>query len=161
MKTGKVAKVFGVDPKTIINWTDIEAFEKFFSPEARATAGKTQRDYSEADLMVLNTIRLERAQGTDWNDIAARLDSGHREEELPPQAMLVETTAPIAQYGRIITLSAERDVALAEVERLKDELGERSQTIDKLQDEIKQLNREIGRLEGRIGYMEERYKDKD
>lgn len=159
MKTGKVAKIFGVDPKTIVNWTDTEVFKKFFTSEALATAGKTQRDYSEADLLVLNTIRIERAQGTDWEDIAVRLESGHREDELPPQAMLVETTAPIAQYGRILALSAERDAALAEVGRMKEELGERNKTIEQLQDEIKQLNREIGRLEGRLGYMEDRYKD--
>ena len=155
MKTGKVAKSFGVDPKTVGNWTDMDVFQKFFTPEALGKTGRSQRDYTESDLLVLNTIRAQRALGSDWVDIGTLLESGFREDEFPPQAMLVETTAPIAQYGRIVALMAERDASLAEIERLNSTVNQQSTTINDLQQEIRQLNREIGRMEGRMEYMQE------
>lgn len=156
MKTGKVAKSFGIDPKTVLNWTDHPLFRKFFTHEALGDADHTQRDFNESDLMVLNTIRSERARNTDWEDIAKILEGGYREDELPPTAMLVETTAPIAQYGRIVALTAERDSALAEVNRLKEEAKQKDTVLEQLQREIQKLNREIGKLEGKMEYLKER-----
>lgn len=159
MKTGKVAKSFGVDPKTVLNWTDNPLFRLFFTKEALGDAGQSQRDFYESDLMVLNTIRAERARNTEWEDIAKILEGGYREEELPPTALLVETTAPIAQYGRILALTAERDAAFNEIKRLKEETKHKDVAIEQLQREIQKLNREIGKLEGRLEYLEEKDDD--
>jgi DNA-binding transcriptional MerR regulator len=173
MKTGKVAKAFGIDRKTASNWTDMPQFKKFFSPEALGI-DRTQRDYLEPDLLVINTIRAMRNKNKDWDEIAAFLETGERERELPASAMLVETTAPIAQYGRIVELqtaleSAEEqiDSLQLEVETLREELQKRvdgvrekerekaSEREKQLLDEIINLNRQMGRLELRIEMMQE------
>ena len=155
MKTGKAAKVFGLDPKTITNWTDNALLSKFFSRDALGEVGASQRDYNEADILILNTIRLERSRGSDWLRIAELLEAGTRDTDLPPTAMMVETTMPIAQFGKIATLLAERDGLRSEVERLNGELEKRDMTIDRQQQRIEDLNRQIGRLEGRIEQIKE------
>jgi DNA-binding transcriptional MerR regulator len=155
MKTGKAAKVFGLDPKTITNWTDNALLSKFFSRDALGEVGASQRDYNEADILVLNTIRLERSRGADWLQIAELLETGVRDKDLPPTAMMVETTMPIAQFGKIATLITERDNLKSEVERLNQELEKRDTTIDRQQHRIEELNRQIGRLEGRLEQIKE------
>lgn len=174
MKTGKVAKVFGIDRKTVTNWTDMPQFKKFFTSEARGI-DRTQRDYIEPDLLVINTIRSLRNQGMNWDEIAAALNSGERERELPASAMLVETTAPIAQYGRIVELqtaleATEEQVELLqeEVERLREELQKRVDSVrederqraqereQRLLDEIINLNRQMVRLEIRVEMLQEK-----
>jgi DNA-binding transcriptional MerR regulator len=173
MKTGKVAKVFGVDRKTISNWTDMPQFRRFFTEEAHGV-DRTQRDYLEPDLLVINTIRVLRNKSMDWDDIAAYLASGERERELPPSAFFTETTAPIAQYGRIVELQTSLDATEEQVELLQEEVErlrlEMQQRIDivrdeerlkarereqQLLDEIINLNRQMARLEYRIELMEE------
>jgi DNA-binding transcriptional MerR regulator len=155
MKTGKVAKSLGVDQKTITNWTDHLLLRRFFSKEALGEAGQTQRDYTEYDLLILNTIRAERAKNSDWAEIAEILESGKFDQQLPPTALLVESSAPIQQYGRIMVLTMERDAALKEAEQLKRASESKDATIDTLQQEIRKLNREIGRLEGKMEMMQE------
>lgn len=179
MKTGKVAKAFGIDRKTVSNWTDMPQFQRFFSSEAKGI-NRTQRDYLEPDLLVINTIRVMRNKSMDWDEIEVALDSGERERELPASAMLVETTAPIAQYGRIVELqtaleAAEEQVELLqeEVERLRDDLRtqvdsvreqERQRARDREQqllEEIIKLNRQMARLEVRMEMMQEKNDDED
>jgi len=177
MKTGKVAKAFGIDRKTVSNWTDTPQFQKFFSPEARGI-DRTQRDYLEPDLLVINTIRAMRNKNMRWDEIAAYLESGERERELPASAMLVETTAPIAQYGRIIELqtaleSTEEQVEVLqeEVEHLREALQKRVDSVreqerekatereQQLLNEIIKLNREMARLEVRMEMMQKEKRD--
>jgi len=161
MKTGKVAKAFGIDRKTVTNWTDMPQFVKFFSEDALGV-DRTQRDYSEADLVLINTIRILRNKGMDWSDIAVVLEKGERETELPPSALLVEGTAPIAQYGRIVELQAtleatedQIDELREEIVRLREEAHQRERhlkaEVERLlleaSDREARLNREIGRIE--------------
>jgi DNA-binding transcriptional MerR regulator len=159
MKTGKAAKALDVDPKTIINWTDTDGFAEFFSPSALAKDGRTQRDFNESDLVVLNTIRARRNLGDSWEDIEAFLRSGKRETELPPTAMLVETSAPIAQYGRVVALTAERDAALAHVKELEKQLVEAKEENKELQERLlrdtQSLYKEIGRLQAKLEMYEQ------
>lgn len=148
-------------------------FQKFFSAEAQGI-DRTQRDYLEPDLLVINTIRAMRNRGMDWDEILIYLESGDRERELPPSAMLVETTAPIAQYGRIVELqttleAAEEQIEILqeEVERLRSELQQRVDTVrdeerhkarereQQLLDEIIKLNRQMARLELRMEMLQE------
>jgi DNA-binding transcriptional MerR regulator len=158
MKTGKTAKALDVDPKTIINWTDTEGFGEFFSLGALAKDGRTQRDFNESDLVVLNTIRARRNLGDSWEDIGAFLRSGKRETELPPTAMLVETSAPIAQYGRVVALTAERDAALAHVKELEKQLlgakEENKELQERLLRDTQALYKEIGRLQAKLEMYE-------
>lgn len=174
MKTGKVAKAFGIDRKTVSNWTDMPQFQKFFTEDARGI-NRTQRDYLEPDLLVINTIRAMRNKSMDWDEIEAELENGERERELPTSAMLVETTAPIAQYGRIVELQTALESAEEHIEELHDEIKHLKETVDKVRDEERQkarereqqlvdelirLNREIARLEVRMEMIQENTKDK-
>ena len=180
MKPGKVAKAFGLDRKTVTNWTDMPQFQKFFTSEALGI-DRTQRDYLEPDLWVINTIRVMRNKSMDWDEIEIALIDGDRERELPPSAMLVETTAPIAQYGRIIELQTALESAEEQIDELKEEVDKlRSEAQEKdhkyqervdsvrteereiarnreqeLTDQLIQLNRQIARLELRIEIMQE------
>ena len=76
MKTGKVADMLGVDQKTILNWVDRSDFEKFFSADARGKGRTMGRSFDETEIVILNTIRVERQKNTDWTDIARLLDDG-------------------------------------------------------------------------------------
>jgi DNA-binding transcriptional MerR regulator len=158
MKTGKVAKAFGIDRKTVTNWTDMPQLVKFFSPEAQGI-DRTQRDYLEPDLLVINTIRAKRNQSMDWDDIESFLESGDRERELPASAMLVETTAPIAQYGRIVELQTALEAVEEQIEVYQEEMDRLRQEIDK-RDREHQLRvdqvREEERQKARLQESEER-----
>jgi len=153
MKTGKVAKAFGIDRKTVTNWTDMPQLVKFFSPEAQGI-DRTQRDYLEPDLLVINTIRAKRNQSMDWDDIESFLESGERERELPVSAMLVETTAPIAQYGRIVELQTALEAVEEQIEIYQEEMDRLRQEIDKRDtehqmrvDQVREEERQKARLQ--------------
>ena len=146
MKTGKVAKVFGIDRKTVSNWTDMPQFHKFFSSEAHSI-NRTQREYLEPDLLVINTIRAMRDKGMDWDEIAIFLETGERERELPPSALLVETMAPIAQYGRLVELQTALDKANEQNEILQDDLehlrAELQEHRDKAQQQLQEYRDKV------------------
>jgi DNA-binding transcriptional MerR regulator len=153
MKTGKAAQMLERDTRTVTNWTDHELFKKFFTMEARGL-GVSQRDYTEADILVLNTIRLEREHGTSWEDIAAMLQRGERHTDLPPSALTVQSTAPIAQYGKMAVLQAR-------VEYLEEEMRKRNVQIEEKEEVIGNLREEIGMLKGIIKMMKEQGNNKE
>ncbi len=169
MKTGKVAKVFGVDRKTISNWTDMPQLKKFFSTEALGI-NRTQREYLEPDLLIINTIRAMRNRGEDWNEIAAALESGERDRQLPPSALLAETTAPIVQYGKIVELQTSLEAAEEQVEQLQEEIERLQKQVDivrneerqraqeheqKLLEQIMKLTKEMGKLEMKLEMLQD------
>lgn len=147
MKTGKVADMLGVDQKTILNWTDRTDFEKFFSADARGKGRTMGRSFSEAEIVILNTIRVERQKNTDWADIARLMDDGVRDTNLPVNALLVDSPAPLVQYGKMQILQAR-------VDELEDELARRDQMIAERDERIGDLREEIGMLKGMIKMME-------
>lgn len=161
MKTGEIAKAMGLNPKTITNWTDQEDLTPFFSEEARRNdESSTQRDYSERDLLVINTIRVNKTRQNTWKDVAKILASGHRETELPITATLTRTISAADQMATMMQVKAERDTALAqlqdslfEIERLRKELREQR---DEASKEIIELNRQIARLELKLELLQER-----
>jgi DNA-binding transcriptional MerR regulator len=118
MKTGKVAKLFEIDPKTVTGWVD--EFAEFFSEKARKSEGM-QRDYLHEDLIVLNTIKVERIKRSEPEQIRAVLASGHRETALPPQAAIVGGDTAIAIYSQMKVLEVKLDEANEEIERLRRE----------------------------------------
>ncbi len=79
MKTGTVAKRFDVDQKTIKIWTDM--FPDYFSDGALGE-GRTQRDYQMEDLIIINTIRVERAKNMPFEQIGAKLAADQAASDL-------------------------------------------------------------------------------
>lgn len=155
MKTGEIAKMMGLNPKTITNWTDQEELRMFFGDGAKIdeTSGK-QRDYSSEDVLVINTVRVHKTRRNTWKDVASLLMTGYRETELPASAALTKTISPADQMAAMMALKAERDTAQAqledarlEIERLRNELKEQR---DGTMKDIIELNKEIARLELRL-----------
>ena len=166
MKTGEVAKMMGLNPKTITNWTDQEDLAVYFSDDARRVdETSSQREYSEEDVIVINTIRVHKTRQNTWKDVANLLATGHRETELPISATLTKSISPADQVAAMMLVKAERDTALAqlqdaifEIERLRKELKEQRETSNK---EIIDLNRQIARLELRLEMLKEQLSDDD
>jgi DNA-binding transcriptional MerR regulator len=160
MKTGEVAKMMGLNPKTITNWTDQEDLASFFTEEARRSDETTaQREYSEQDILVINTIRVHKTRQNTWKDVAKILATGHRETDLPITATLTKSISPADQIAAMMLIKAERDTALAqlqdaifEIERMRKELREQREESSK---EIIGLNRQIARLELRLEMLQE------
>jgi len=181
MRPANVAQMLGVSAKTITAWTDHPTLSPFFSADTGSDNSR-QREYTEHDVFVLNTIRIERARNTSWEDIAKMLRNGVLDRDLPASSLLVKSTVPVAQYERFIALTNERDAALKEVDRLSQELRQRDEAmermrherdetldmirrennilLDSLRNEVRQLNREIGRLEGRLESFQEDENDR-
>jgi DNA-binding transcriptional MerR regulator len=132
MKTGVVAKRFNVDPNTITAWTD--RFADFFTSEAMAR-DKTQRDYQPEDIVVLNTIRVERIKNTKWDEILEILKSGRREGELPPEFATIDAANALTVYTEIRDLKTLLSNANAEIERLReDNTAQRKRLEDLIRD---------------------------
>jgi DNA-binding transcriptional MerR regulator len=149
MKTGKVAKLFGIDPKTVTGWVD--EFAEFFSDAAKGE-GSTQREYLPEDLIVLNTIKVERVKRSETEQIRAVLASGHREVNLPPQATVIGGDAAITVYAQMKELEVKLDLAEAEIDRLRNDGKEKDEKIDR-------LNREIGKWQTRYEILQEKQDD--
>lgn len=147
MKTGRVAKLFARDPKTIIKWTD--TFGEFFTPEAKGADG-SQRVYSIDDLVALNTIRTLTGNRETENAIYIKLKSGFRETSLPPEFSALEGDKAIAVY-------AEMSQMKAEISALREQLTNSATTIDKKDAEISVLNKEIALLNREIGKWQAMY----
>ncbi len=131
MKTGSVAKLFGIDPKTVTGWVD--EFPEFFSESAKGD-GLTQRSYLPEDLIVLNTIKSERAVRTEIETIRAKLASGHRDMTLPPDQTLNRESS-LAVYGQLRALEAQ----LEDERREKEQLWKRTRELEEM---VERLNKE-------------------
>ena len=154
MKTGKVARTFRIDPKTVISWTD--AFAEFFSTEAQSSdvSGQAQRNYVFDDLIVLNTIRGFKALRLKDDDIRVRLGDGERDKMVPPEAATIQGENAIAIYTQMKALQVRLEGAEQEAERLKEEVQGKDQRIE-------QLNQEIGMWRARYEILKEQYKNED
>lgn len=126
MKTGKVAKLFGVDPNTIMDWTG--RYPDFFTPEAKGEV-HSQREYQPEDLILLNTIRVARKQNAPWEKIRADLEAGERETTLPPEAMTLEGESALTLYSELRTTQLELRSVKEENERLRTSLSEKDKAL--------------------------------
>lgn len=155
MKTGQIAKSLAVDPKTITQWTDREEFAKFFSTDARGE-NRSQRDFNESDLLVLNTIRVLREEdNASWEDIEKSLGEGHRDHNLPPDALLVKSVAPVTQYAQLMTVQRELALTQQRIAELKDDIASERERSAILHDRINQLHEQIGGLKAQIAILKE------
>jgi DNA-binding transcriptional MerR regulator len=135
MKTGEAAKILGIDKATIYNWTAHPLLERFFSLEAKSKIAGTQRLLTESDVLVLNTIRTLRGSGkNDWGEIAAVLESGHRVQEFPQNAISSDPRViPLPQAkqaAEVLAMRTERDAALQRVDELERRLADAQRQLD-------------------------------
>lgn len=155
MRTGEAARRLGVDRTTVVNWIAHETLSDLFSPEARGV-DRTQRVLNDDDVALLATVHVLRTRDdiTDWDMIREYLETGKR-ESLPPLDGVSTTSTTVSrpyaeQSAKAAATVAERDTALEEIQRLRNELttqDERHQhKVSSLYEEIRQLEREIGRL---------------
>ena len=121
MRLARAAKALGVNPRTITLWIERPELTPFFSPPARLRG--LQRELSDDDLLVANTIRAMRAGVANWEanwaEIAERLASGERESTLPAEAATVDSgMTALAQHAQVSIVAAERDSAVKRVAEL-------------------------------------------
>lgn len=149
MKTGTVAKRFDLDQKTVKIWTDM--FPDYFTDGALGE-GRTQRDYQMEDLAILNTIKIERARNTPFEQIGAKLAAGDIDNNLPPEFASIEGDNAIAVYSQIKGFQIQIDNLLQEVDRLRKDGKEKD-------DKIERLNREIGKWQAMYEMLKEQTDD--
>jgi hypothetical protein len=140
MRIGKACKALGgIDNDTLKNWIERPELAKFFSATAHGD-GRTQREITESDLIILNTVRSLRVTGTsEWVAIAKRLDGGYRDTELPIEAAFVEGTASVQVYNNALATTKE--------------LNETRQLVVELRSEIDRLHKE------RVADLKELYRE--
>lgn len=151
MKTGTVAKRFDLDQKTVKIWTDM--FPDYFTPEGRGE-GRTQRDYQMDDLLILNTIKNERAKNVPFEQIAAKLAGGDIDTNLPPEFTSIEGDSAIAVYSQLKGYQIQLEGLLQEVDRLRKDGKEKDEKIER-------LNREIGKWQAMYEMLKEQNEDGD
>lgn len=183
MKMSKVAKMIGVDRRTIYNWVTHEALEHLFSERAK---NEGDRELNEQDIFIINTINhLRQNVTTDWAEIAQKIEDGYQVTELSISATEVDTgKTPLQQFTRMIAIAKERDAALKQLEeartalleiesryeakidelrgqyekRLHDEQSQRREEFERLMREASEregkLQRELGKLEAIIDLLQ-------
>ncbi len=153
MKTGKAAKIFGIDIKTVQRWTD--DFAEFFSPEARGE-GRTQRSYNPQDMIVLNTIMGLRAKRAEAEEIRAKLASGDLDTTLPPEATSIPGESAIVVYTRVKQLELALTHYQEQVEQLRaDAQSER----ERYESKIEGLHEQIGELKAELKFLKQQDKE--
>jgi len=141
MKMSKVAKMIGVDRRTIYNWVTHESLLHLFSEGAR---NEGDRELDEQDIFVVNTINhLRQNVTTDWEEIAEKIEEGYQVTELSIGATDVDTgKTPLQQFTRTLALAQERDAALKQLEEVRRELSEIEAHHEQKLDEVRQYYEE-------------------
>jgi DNA-binding transcriptional MerR regulator len=167
MKTGKVAKLFGIDNNTVVDWTN--RFSEFFTLEALGET-HSQREYQPEDLIIINTVRAARKDNTSWEQIRADLEIGERETALPPEIMTMQGDSALVLYTQLRTAQLELRNAQEEIERLRSALAEKDSLMrDALREKdavliekdriLLERERSLGRLEGLAELYERMWKE--
>lgn len=156
MRTGKVAKLFGVDTNTVADWT--LRFSDFFTAEARGEI-HSQREYQPEDLIIINTIRVARKQNATWEKIQADLAAGNRVTQLPPEAMNIQGDNAMQVYTELRTLQLELKGSLEENARLRTELSTKEASMSEKEKEIRELERAVGRWQAMSEMYEKMWKE--
>ena len=152
MKMSKVAKMIGVDRRTVYNWVTHESLTHLFSEGAR---NKGDRELNERDIFVVNTVNhLRQNVTTDWEEIAEKIEDGYQITDLSISATDVDTgKTPLQQFTRTLSIAQERDAALEQLEEARKEL----QTIETRYEE--KIDRLRNQYEARL--EEERKRGRD
>ncbi|MBZ0292777.1 MAG: hypothetical protein K8L99_09480 [Anaerolineae bacterium] len=163
MKMSKVAKMIGVDRRTIYNWVTHESLEHLFSEGAK---NEGDRELSEQDIFVINTINyLRQNMTTDWDEIAERIEEGYQVTDLSIGAVDVDTgKTPLQQFTRTLAIAQERDAALKQLEEAQKELREIESRYETKLDELRdhyEAKLEEERKRGREDVIEERKQSRE
>ncbi|MFP4320838.1 MAG: MerR family transcriptional regulator [Anaerolineales bacterium] len=164
MKTGDLARLFGVSITTIQNW--INEFGDHLSDPAKKIGAK-QRSFNEDDVLVLATVASLSADGLNYDTIRKRLADGERVEHPGVANYGVDTRMiPTAAVEQLIDatelkieleqIKAERDKLLSMLERSEDEKTALRAKVDELQAEMANLRERLGRAEGRLEEKDKR-----
>ena len=171
MRTGDLAKQFGVSNTTVQEWSRL--YSDFLSPKRGV-----QRVYDENDLLVLATVAYYRHQSESHEDITARLERGERVDDAGTANFGIDTRmVPAAAVEQIIDgtemrvelelVKQERDQLAETLKRAeeryeklqdtsKEELREAREETSKLLQEIARLQNELGRAQGELEYRRSR-----
>jgi DNA-binding transcriptional MerR regulator len=173
MKSGDLARLFGVSSEAIRQWTEV--FAEFLSDEAQAKNTR-QRLYNDTDVLVLATVARYSADGLSRAHIREKLTNGERVEHPGIANYGVDTrmvpAAAVEQLVDATELRIELEQVKAERDKLLEMLdNERTQgrerdtqlrnEIKLLQDQVVQLQRELGRAEGRLEEIDRLRKHRD
>lgn len=154
MKTGKVAQIFKVDQKTVMSWVDL--FPDFFTDSAKGEHGRSQRDFTDSDVYVLNTIYKLRGEGIrDWEKIRERLKEGPLDMQLPLVTAAVDNeTSLVVQIAEIASLRARIAEYEKDLQSLQKERSDFLTTIQTQQTTIQAQQAEISRLQQELSGIE-------
>lgn len=167
MKSGDLARLFGVSPETVRQWTEVYA--EFLTGNAQAKNTR-HRLYMESDILVLATVARYSADGLSRAHIREKLLAGERVEHPGVANFGVDTRmVPAAAVEQLIDatelrieleqIKAERDKLLELLERERAEHREREEALrtelKAVQEKIAALQRELGRAEGELNYRRE------
>lgn len=163
---GDLVVALGVSSTTIRNWTEQTEFEQYLSSRAKRVnefANAKQREYTQEDLYVLNTIRTQKTHRNTWEDVASMLEDGYRNRDLPEASALVLPETKAESFHLISVARAQIQSLQQRVEELEDELEDsriqlekereaRMHDIERLsvqvvKEDMKDLFKTIGRLE--------------
>lgn len=171
-KPGDIATALGVSISSIRNWTDQIEFQEFLSDMATRSgsyANSKQREYTQQDLYVINTIAKKKTRFNMWKDVADYLRAGNLDTELPASAALVQPTAA-ESFADALMLRQQLDLMVNSLSNAEEEIKFLRKRVDEIRDEerqkarekeaqdrqeIIQLHRQIARLELRIELMQE------
>jgi DNA-binding transcriptional MerR regulator len=173
MKSGDLARLFGVSSEAIRQWTEV--FAEFLSDDAQAK-NMRQRLYNETDVLVLATVARYSADGLSRAHIREKLAAGDRVEHPGIANYGVDTRMVPAAAVKQLVDATELRIELEQIKAERDKLiemldSERTQSrerdiqlraeIKNLQDQVVQLQRELGRAEGRLEEIDRLRKQKD
>jgi len=163
---GDLVVALGVSSTTVRNWTEQKEFQPYFSSRAKRTdefESAKQREYTQEDLYVLNTIRTRKTHRNSWDDVASMLEDGYRDRDLPEAAALVLPETKAESFHLISVARAQIESLQKRVEELEGELEDKSTQLQKerenrmrdierlsvqvVKEDMKDLFRTIGRLE--------------
>lgn len=176
-KPGDIATALGVSISSVRNWTDQQEFQEFLSDLAKREGPYShakQREYTQQDLYVMNTIAKQKTRFNTWEDVAQYLREGNIDTDLPASAALVQPMTAAENFADAIMLRQQIDMLVKSLSEAEEEISylrkrmdevreaeqEKSRTReDKLREEIIELNRQMARLELRIEMMQEQLKE--
>lgn len=112
---GDIATALQISVSTVRNWTENPTLVPYLSNMATRTGAYTtasDRQYTQNDLYVLNTVNANKTRRTAWEDVATILESGDLNRDLPESAMLVMT--PTSSEGFYTLARAQERIQMLE-----------------------------------------------
>jgi DNA-binding transcriptional MerR regulator len=142
--TGDIMRQFDISRQTVSNWC--HEFERFLSPTANPPVG-AQRRFADDDLKVFALIHRQKRAGLTFEEIAASLAIGERDE--PPTDIVTTSNAAVERLqNRIIALENQ----IRETERRADRAeGQNDLLLRLLKEQLADKDAEIARLNRLLG----------